>query len=98
MSSRIDSHLQIGSRNRGYVASGTDQPVCDTPFKDGHIQFGAGGAHQAHGARFLDRLHDHDRSGRIDQDFEALEGIRHMGLIRLVWLHWFDQSQLATVK
>ena len=34
----------------------------------------------------------------VDQDFEALEGIRHMGLIRFVWSHWFDQSQLTTVK
>ena len=98
MSSRIDSHLQIGSRNRGYVASGTDQPVCDTPLKDGHIQFGAGGTNQAHGAHFLDRLHDDDRRGRVDQDFEALECIRHIGLIRFIRSDWFDHSQLTTVK
>ena len=80
MSSRIDSHLQIGSWNSRYVAAVADQPVGDTPLKDRHVQFGAGGAHQAHSARFLDRLHHDDRGGRVDQDFEALKRIRHMGL------------------
>ena len=80
MSSRIDSHLQIGSGNSRYVAARADQSVGDAPLKDGHVEISAGGAHQAYGARLLHRLHHDDGRGRVDQDFEALKRIRHMGL------------------
>ena len=37
----------------------------------------AGGARQAYSAHFLQRLHDNNGSGGVDQDFQTIESIHH---------------------
>ena len=74
---RIDSHLKWGRRNGRRIAARPEQPIRNTPFKDCYVQVCASGAHQAYGAHLLDRLHDNDRCGGVDQDFQTIESVHH---------------------
>ena len=57
----------------GGAAAGTDEAVGDGPFEERQIQLRAGIAHQRKGADFLDRLHDDDGRGGVDENLEAFE-------------------------
>jgi hypothetical protein len=62
------------------VNAAANQSTGDAPLERSQIQGGAGDAHQANRAHLLHGFHHDNRRGRIEQDFQAFEGVGHKGL------------------
>ena len=57
----------------GGAAAGADQAIGDGPLKDRQTQLRACHAHQRQRTHFLDRLHDDDGGGGVDEDFKPFQ-------------------------
>ena len=62
------------------LAAAPDQSAGNTPLKGGEVEERARGSYQTHGPHLFHGFHHHNRSGRAEQDFQALQGIWHKGM------------------
>ena len=63
-----------------HVAAAARQSAGDAPLESSQIQRRAGCPHQTHRPHLFHGFHHDNGGGRIEQDFQALQGIWHKGL------------------